>query len=195
MLSVTAPYYTPPSNYQHSTLPRPVVSDPSDVVVQVRAASVNPIDVKKAAGMLKMLMNDECVSPFILPLHKLRIRKISVPDRVRLRRRGLGGRKQSRNSQGGRRSIRSGTGSFSWYGTNSYAQVARCREAHQPPGSWSEFVKCSDHYVTLKPTSLSFSDAASLPLAAVTGLQALRKYKGSLSGKTVFIPAGRKFES
>ncbi|KAG5996442.1 hypothetical protein E4U43_002854 [Claviceps pusilla] len=34
------------------------------------------------------------------------------------------------------------------------------------------------------------NDAAAIPLAAMTALQALRRYKGSLSGKTVFIPAG-----
>lgn len=59
-------------------------------------------------------------------------------------------------------------------------------------GSWSEYVKCSERYVALKPKNLSFSDAASLPLAAVTALQVLRQHKGSLEGKTVFIPAGRK---
>ena len=62
----------------------------------------------------------------------------------------------------------------------------------QWPGSWSEYAKCAEYYVALKPESLSFGDAASLPLAAVTALQAFRKYNGSLEGKTVFIPAGRK---
>lgn len=36
-------------------------------------------------------------------------------------------------------------------------------------------------------------DAASIPLAAMTSLQALRGYEGDLEGKTVFIPAGRRF--
>jgi NADPH:quinone reductase-like Zn-dependent oxidoreductase len=57
-------------------------------------------------------------------------------------------------------------------------------------GAWSEYVKCSENYVALKPTNLSFSDTASLPLAGVTSLQVLRKYHSSLEGKTVFIPAG-----
>lgn len=57
-------------------------------------------------------------------------------------------------------------------------------------GSWSEYAKCAEYYVARKPASLSFGDAASLPLAAVTALQALRKYRGSLEGKTVFVPAG-----
>ncbi|CAG8905498.1 unnamed protein product [Penicillium egyptiacum] len=57
-------------------------------------------------------------------------------------------------------------------------------------GSCSEFVICAEKYVALKPPSLSFEDAASIPLAAMTALQALRKYKGDLAGKTVFVPAG-----
>ena len=36
-------------------------------------------------------------------------------------------------------------------------------------------------------------DAASIPLASMTSLQALRGYEGDLEGKTVFIPAGRTF--
>lgn len=40
------------------------------------------------------------------------------------------------------------------------------------------------------PSDLSFNEAASLPLAAITAAQALRKYEGDLAGKTVFIPAG-----
>lgn len=54
-------------------------------------------------------------------------------------------------------------------------------------------MKASEDHVALKPKSLSFGDAASLPLAACTAMQALRKYRGdSLEGKTVFVPAGCK---
>lgn len=58
MLSVTAPTYTNPSQYQLSTLPRPVVTDKKDVVIQVHAASVNPVDVKKAAGIFKIAVKE-----------------------------------------------------------------------------------------------------------------------------------------
>jgi NADPH:quinone reductase-like Zn-dependent oxidoreductase len=57
-------------------------------------------------------------------------------------------------------------------------------------GSWSEYAKCAESFVAHKPKNLSFGDAASLPLAALTTLQALRKYRGSLAGKTVFVPGG-----
>lgn len=60
-------------------------------------------------------------------------------------------------------------------------------------GSLGEYIKCPNDHVSLKPTTLSFAEAASLPLAALTAMQALRKYKGSLEGKTVFVPAGREF--
>lgn len=59
-------------------------------------------------------------------------------------------------------------------------------------GSCSEYVKCPEQDVALKPPSLSFEDAASIPLAAMTALQALRKYDGDLAGKTVLVPAGRR---
>jgi NADPH:quinone reductase-like Zn-dependent oxidoreductase len=57
-------------------------------------------------------------------------------------------------------------------------------------GAWSEYAKCPEDYIALKPPSLSFESAASIPLAGMTALQALRKYDGDLSGKTVFVPAG-----
>jgi NADPH:quinone reductase-like Zn-dependent oxidoreductase len=37
---------------------------------------------------------------------------------------------------------------------------------------------------------MSFEEAAAVPLAAMTALQAFGKYEGDLSGKTVFVPAG-----
>jgi NADPH:quinone reductase-like Zn-dependent oxidoreductase len=54
MLSVTAPGYTDPSGYELSTVPRPTVTDKTDVVIRVHAASVNPVDVKKADGVFKL---------------------------------------------------------------------------------------------------------------------------------------------
>ena len=50
MLSIATPAYSDPSRYQLVKLPRPTVSEPTDVVIKVHAASINPIDVKLAAG-------------------------------------------------------------------------------------------------------------------------------------------------
>lgn len=54
MLAVTAPRYTDPAGYELSQLPIPNVTEPNDVVVRVHAASINPVDVKIAAGAMKI---------------------------------------------------------------------------------------------------------------------------------------------
>lgn len=60
-------------------------------------------------------------------------------------------------------------------------------------GAWSTHARCAEHFVSLKPQNMSFEEAAAVPLAAMTALQCLRQYKGDLSGKTVFVPAGCMF--
>ena len=59
MLSLNTPTYSPPSGYQLSELPKPVLEESNDVIIKVHAASINPIDVKKASGILKMGIKDE----------------------------------------------------------------------------------------------------------------------------------------
>lgn len=59
MLSVTAPTFTDPSGYQLSTVLRPQITQPTDVIIRVHAASINPVDVKKAAGVFKVAMKEE----------------------------------------------------------------------------------------------------------------------------------------
>lgn len=59
MLSINITSFADPSKYVLSSLPRPVVSEPTDVIIQVYAASVNPIDVKKASGVFKAGLPEE----------------------------------------------------------------------------------------------------------------------------------------
>lgn len=59
MLSLNTLTYSPPSGYQLSELPKLVLEDSNDVIINVHAASINPIDVKKASGILKKGINDE----------------------------------------------------------------------------------------------------------------------------------------
>ena len=58
MLSVNILAYSSPSEYQVSELPKPELSDPNDVLIKVHAAGINPIDVKKASGVLKLALKD-----------------------------------------------------------------------------------------------------------------------------------------
>ncbi|KUJ22467.1 GroES-like protein, partial [Mollisia scopiformis] len=61
-------------------------------------------------------------------------------------------------------------------------------------GSIAEYALSTVSETALKPTSLSFAEAAAVPLAGLTALQALdigqREIEGGLEGKEVFIPAG-----
>lgn len=59
MLSLNTLTYSPPSGYQLSELPKPVLEDSNDVIIKVHAASINPIDVKRASGILKIGIKDE----------------------------------------------------------------------------------------------------------------------------------------
>ncbi|SRR6266536_4661009 len=61
-------------------------------------------------------------------------------------------------------------------------------------GSVAEYALSTQPTTALKPPALSFAEAASIPLAAQTALQALDKADKALDGglkeKTVFVPAG-----
>jgi NADPH:quinone reductase-like Zn-dependent oxidoreductase len=58
MQALNTPSYGPPSGYQISELPKPELENADYVIIKVHAASINPIDVKKASGMLKLAMKD-----------------------------------------------------------------------------------------------------------------------------------------
>jgi NADPH:quinone reductase-like Zn-dependent oxidoreductase len=154
MLSVCISSYAKPSEYQLLELPRPEITDPTDVLIKVHAASVNPVDLKKAEGAFKVALKD------------------SFPYKI------------GYDAAGTVAEIGAGVTRF----RIGDAVYVRLPESHR--GSWSEYAVCPERYIALKPASLSFENAASIPLAASTAFQALRKYDGDLSGKTVFVPAG-----
>lgn len=56
MLSLAINSYTTPSNYELLDLSTPELSSPTDVLVKVHAASINPGDVKTAAGATRVMM-------------------------------------------------------------------------------------------------------------------------------------------
>ncbi|RMD44281.1 hypothetical protein DV735_g800, partial [Chaetothyriales sp. CBS 134920] len=173
MLCVAAPTYTDPSKYELLRLPVPEISTPTEVQIEVHAASINPIDVKKASGMLKLAMQDE------FP-YKIGFDAAGIVTKV-----GTGVTKFKPGDEVYVRLPEASRGepSISF-------EINNVANSYHVAGSWAEYVKCEEYYVASKPKSLDFTDAASLPLAAMTSLQALRKYKGSLEGKTVFVPAG-----
>jgi len=60
-------------------------------------------------------------------------------------------------------------------------------------GSVSEYALITQTLVISKPKNLNFVEAASIPLVALTAIQMFDKVPGGVDGKTVFVPAGRKF--
>ncbi|KAL2785764.1 chaperonin 10-like protein [Aspergillus keveii] len=154
MLSVGITSHTTPSEYQLLEFSRPEIKDPQDVLIKVHAASVNPIDLKKAEGVFKTALKD------------------SFPYKI-----GYDAAGTVEQTGTGVTRVKVGD-----------AVYVRLPESHR--GSWSEYAVCPERFIALKPPSLSFEDAAAIPLAASTAFQALKKYHGDLSGKTVFVPAG-----
>ncbi|KAL2404122.1 hypothetical protein ABEF95_000605 [Exophiala dermatitidis] len=154
MLSINVPKHTTPDQYELGEVPSLAVESSSDILIKVHAASINPIDVKKASGATKWVLKDsfpykigyDCAGT-VLDVGS-RVTRFKTGDEV----------------------------------------FVRLPECHR--GAWSELARTTEEFVALKPQSLSWADAASIPLASMTALQALRGYEGDLNGKTVFVPAG-----
>ncbi|KIW15099.1 hypothetical protein PV08_07886 [Exophiala spinifera] len=154
MLSINIPKHTIPEQYELSVLPSLAVESPFDILIKVHAASINPVDVKKASGATKLVLTD------------------SFPYKLGY---DCAGTVVDVGSQVTR--FKAGDEVF-----------VRLPECHR--GSWSELARSTEEFVARKPQNLSMADAASIPLVAMTALQALRGYEGDLRGKTVFVPAG-----
>lgn len=58
MQSICISSYSQPTAYGVAQLPKPVIEADNEVIIKVHAASINPVDVKKAAGMMKMVLKD-----------------------------------------------------------------------------------------------------------------------------------------
>ncbi|KAK5994235.1 Reticulon-4-interacting protein 1 [Cladobotryum mycophilum] len=154
MLSLYVPSYSTPAGYQLGELPRPIPTHPKDVLIKVHATSINPIDVKKAAGKAKLALKDE------------------FPYKI------------GYDCAGVVAGIGSQVSSFK-IGDEVFVRLPECHR-----GAWSEFAITTENFIALKPAGCSMADAASIPLAAMTALQALRHSQCDIEGKTVFVPAG-----
>ncbi|CAI7592493.1 unnamed protein product [Penicillium pancosmium] len=58
MLSINIPKHTTPNEYELSEVPSLTIENPTDILIKVHAASINPIDVKKASGVTKAVLKD-----------------------------------------------------------------------------------------------------------------------------------------
>ncbi|MEH1961159.1 MAG: NAD(P)-dependent alcohol dehydrogenase [Nostoc sp.] len=124
--------------------------EPTQLLVKVRASSVNPIDWKIRQGMLSLITGSKF--PKILGF--------DVAGEVV--------------------AVGSGVTRFkpgdAIYGSTSF-----------PGGGYAEFAAVPENLVAFKPTNLSYEEAAAVPLAALTALQALRNQGNIQTGQTVLI--------
>lgn len=129
--------YGAPEVLEYRSVQRPQIK-PDQVLIRVRASSVNPIDWKIRQGMLKMLPGQRF--PMILGFD-------------------IAGEVAAVGAQ---------TTQFR-VGDAVYAYSDQF-----PGGGYAEYAAVSEKVVAPKPTNLSDEQAAAVPLAATTALQALR---------------------
>eukprot|EP00592_Proboscia_alata_P000693 CAMPEP_0194375532 /NCGR_PEP_ID=MMETSP0174-20130528/24066_1 /TAXON_ID=216777 /ORGANISM="Proboscia alata, Strain PI-D3" /LENGTH=341 /DNA_ID=CAMNT_0039155797 /DNA_START=135 /DNA_END=1160 /DNA_ORIENTATION=- len=137
------------------TIPKPFIESPEEVLIQVHACALNPIDKMRLAGDLALL------SPESYDTSVLGYDVAGIVQEV--------GAEASKSY--------------------SVGDEVFVRLKDMKYGALAEYVVCSVAEVAQKPTNISFSEAASLPLAGLTALQALRR-GGVQEGSKVFIPGG-----
>lgn len=58
MRAIALAQYAKPTEYDFATVPTPTISQPDEILIKVSAASINPVDVKMASGVAKMMGTD-----------------------------------------------------------------------------------------------------------------------------------------
>lgn len=142
-----------PDGLEAADVPAPTVG-PRDVLVDVRAASINPLDNKVRDGEFKQLLKYQ--PPFTLG-HDVSGVITEVGPEVR---------------------------DFQ-VGDEIYARPRDLRI-----GTFAEQIAIDADDIALKPTTLSFEEAAAVPLVALTAWQALVDRAGVKPGQKVLVHAG-----
>ena len=69
MYSIVAPTdYTDPAGYVSAEVARPEIKSNNEVLIRVHAASINPVDVKKAGGIFKMAIKEQYVRSTVVSM-------------------------------------------------------------------------------------------------------------------------------
>ena len=177
MQAIVLTEFCKPSQYNLGTLPVPKITGPEDLLIKVKAASVNPIDVKMASSLGKMMGDTKSVS---FPQNLIMENQANIFSRFP--------QKIGYDVAGVVVAIGSGVSTFK-IGDEVFSRVGGKNR-----GTLAEYCLSDVSTAALKPKSLSFVEAAAIPLAGQTALQALdvgeKTLPGGLRGKTVYVTAG-----
>lgn len=138
---------------EYAEVPRPVIG-PDELLVQVHAVGLNPIDTMIPKGTFKPVLKFELPATIgsdvagVVAEVGSRVTRFKVGDAV-------------------------------------FASVFDLGR-----GTLAEFVAVPETVAALKPATIDFVKAASLPMVGLTSWQALRERAGLKAGQKVFIPAG-----
>ncbi|VUC30298.1 unnamed protein product [Clonostachys rosea] len=163
MRSLVAPKKGPPSDFEIASMPTPTIEEPTDVLVNVRAASLGTGDVQIAGGKLEVF--HKATFPLKIGISGAGV-VVAVGDSVK--------------------NLKIGD---EVYGAN----VSKPMFRGPTPGFASEYTVCPENLLIRKPPGMSFEDAACLTLMVVAAYQVIKRglqVRGeeSLEGKTVFVP-------
>lgn len=133
---------------------KPVPKD-NEILIQVKAAALNPIDKIRVEGGLKALSPEAYATPIL-----------------------------GYDAAGVVESIGSKVTKFK-VGDEVYVRISRT----DGQGTLAEYVPANENMAALKPSNISFEEAASLPLVAVTSMQAFKR-GGAKEGDKIVITGG-----
>ncbi len=150
MKAIVIRKYGSPEVLEITNLDRPKIKE-NQVLVEVYASSVNPVDWKIRKGLLKLFMRKKlpCV---------------------------LGGDIAGRILEVGKKV------QFYRVGDEVFGKVDIIKN-----GAYAEYVATTPDHLALKPQNMNFEEAATIPLAGLTALQALRNMGGIKAGMSVLI--------
>lgn len=141
-----------------STLPKPVVGN-HQLLIRVKAASINPVDYKIRQGTARMILR------YKMPLTLGHDFAGVVAE--------VGGHSKK---------FKVGDGVF--------GRIPISGTSQDQPGSFQEFVLVNEEDIALKPTNLSFEQAAAVPLVALTAYQGIHDWLRLHQGQSILITGG-----
>ena len=159
MKAIVRTRFGPPKVLQLKEVEKPVPNEVRGVLVKIYAAAVNPADRYDMKGPPLLLR-------LLLPLFKLNMGVFRPKDPV------LGSDASGR--------VEAVTGSVTQFKPGDEV-FGSCK------GSYAEYAVAREDRLVLKPVNCSFDEAAAVPIAAVTALQALRDHGHIQPGQKVLV--------